>query len=328
MDLNNNSGEMCGSCHSMQPQYLTWAASSHNRVGCAECHADTGIDGNVQMMKDLARYTYREVTNTYFTPIRLFTKVEDERCLRCHNTDRTVSSMGDIYIPHKAHYDRNVRCESCHKSVAHGGIARRGETKLGGIGWTEDRAVTAMVWENTATTMDECMQCHFRRKVTTECKSCHTGLNLPDYHKPADFHFNHGTPSRTILGECNVCHGYAGTKKMEVDETTQVRDYSRQNTFCKSCHSSRPVTHTTSWPGQHGQVSERKGQEGCMVCHDNRSTEGLLPPRFNCGSCHPSTHRKGFKQSHYPALAESTRPEYSCYNCHPQNRCISCHGTN
>ncbi|MDW7651237.1 MAG: hypothetical protein SCM57_07885, partial [Bacillota bacterium] len=96
IDLDQNSGEMCGSCHSMQPQYLTWQVSSHQNVGCAECHADTGISGNFQLIKDLGRYTFREVSNTYMTPIRMFIKIEDERCLRCHNTDRQVSSMGDI----------------------------------------------------------------------------------------------------------------------------------------------------------------------------------------------------------------------------------------
>ena len=279
------------------------------------------------MMKDLARYTYREVTDTYFTPIRLFTKVEDERCLRCHNTDRNVSSMGDILIPHQLHYDKKIRCEACHNSVAHGGIARRGQTLLSGLGWSESRAADEMVWENTATTMDECMQCHFRRRVTTECKACHTGLNLPDYHQSVDFAFNHGVPARDLLDSCNVCHGYAGTRKMDVKVTTTVRNYSRENTFCVSCHSRRPMDHDHQWSRQHGVVVKRNGEDGCYVCHDNRDTGDQIT-KMSCGICHPSTHKPGFKDKHWPDLTASSRPNHTCYTCHSAARCTSCHGTN
>jgi nitrate/TMAO reductase-like tetraheme cytochrome c subunit len=327
MDLEQNSGAMCGSCHSMKPQHLTWQVSSHSNTGCAECHTDTGLDGNIQLLKDLARYSYREVTGTYIAPIRLFTKVEDERCLRCHNTDRQVSSMGDIFIPHQAHYDSKVRCESCHRSVAHGGIARKGETKLSGLGWNEDRAVIAMAWENTAATMDDCMQCHFRRKVSTDCRTCHTGLNLPEYHQITNFNTKHGFAARTELEDCNICHGYAGTKKLEIRENTTVRDYSRENTFCKACHSIRPTGHTDRWNSQHGRLVGQGGEDGCLICHDNRDIDSLQLGVTNCGSCHPSTHKKGFQMSHWPEIKAATRPNSTCYTCHPANRCTTCHGS-
>ena len=328
MDLDQNSGETCSQCHSMQPQYLTWQASTHKNVGCVECHADTGVEGSIQLAKDLGRYVFREVTGTYVAPIRLFEKVEDDRCIRCHNMDRDVSASGDILIPHQAHLDRNVRCESCHRALAHGGAARRGETRFGGTGWDEQRANVTMAWKNTTAPMDDCMQCHFRRRVTTECKACHTGLNLPEYHQANDFHFNHGAEVNADLEGCNVCHGYAGTKKMSINERTTVRNYSRENSFCAFCHSKRPQSHTEQFPSEHGRLVRRSGDESCKICHDNREVGGFQVTQVYCGSCHPSPHTPGFKNRHWPDLSAASRPDRSCYMCHPAGNCVGCHGMN
>ncbi|EEG77726.1 NapC/NirT family cytochrome c [Dethiobacter alkaliphilus] len=327
-DIDQNSGAFCTQCHAMQPQKLTWQASSHENTGCAKCHVEEGLDGTIELFQDLARYAYREATNTYMNPIRLFTRVEDDQCLICHNTDREVSSMGDIYIPHQLHYDSRVSCEACHKSVAHGGIARRGETRAGST-WDEERAARAMAWENTAAPMDDCMQCHFRRRASVECAACHTGLNLPGYHQFADFNWNHGAAVRNDLEGCNICHGYAGTRLMEVDENTSIKRYARENTFCVDCHRQTPPSHETRWTVRHGDyATSGSGQEGCMVCHDNRDTGEIRVTRSSCGQCHPSPHTPGFQNKHYPDLTASSRPTQSCYMCHSANNCTSCHREN
>ncbi|MCW3491326.1 NapC/NirT family cytochrome c [Dethiobacter alkaliphilus] len=325
MDIDQNSGTLCTQCHAMRPQMLTWEHSTHTNVGCAKCHVEPGLDGTIQLFQDLARYVYREVADTYVTPIRLFTKVDDDRCVACHDMDREVTASGDIYIPHQVHRDSRVMCESCHSSVAHGGAARRGETSVAAI-WNEERAERTMVWENTTAPMDDCMQCHFRRRVTTECKACHTGLNLPTYHQVADFNTNHGAATRDDLEGCNVCHGYAGTRKMEVDNNTSIRTYSRENTFCADCHSTLPPSHENNWNRRHGIFAEGGQEEGCQICHDNRDAGDLQITQTLCGMCHPSPHNPNFKNRHFPDLTASSRPEPSCYMCHPADRCVGCHG--
>ncbi|MDW7651236.1 MAG: cytochrome c3 family protein, partial [Bacillota bacterium] len=230
----------------------------------------------------------------------------------------------------QVHYDRKVKCEACHNSVAHGGIARRGETGEDDTNWNRERAVTAMVWENTATTMDDCMQCHFRRKASTDCKACHTGLNLPEYHQVAEFTFSHGTPAREKLEECNVCHGYAERKKMEVRSDHTVTNYSRENTFCRDCHSLRPERHTERWKFDHAARTKLNGKEGCLVCHDDRpkNTLELSITPTQCGTCHRGgTHRKNWRAAHpnFPIMiTEQTRFSMDCMQCHT-NKCLQCH---
>jgi hypothetical protein len=328
MDFGQNSGETCGACHSMQPQFLTWQVSSHSQAGCVDCHADPGLAGSLQIAKDMMRFVFKEVTNDYITPIRMFAKVDDERCLSCHTVDRRVTSVSDIIIPHELHYDRKVSCVACHSSVVHGGIASRGET-VDLSDWDTSRAVTAMAWENTAMPMSDCMSCHALRKVTNDCSACHSGLDLPQYHLTADFGINHGTAAGEQLRDCNDCHGFSGRSVMEVAAQTTLRSYSRENQFCVGCHSTRPVTHTVRWPSQHGTSATRDGEDGCLICHDVGVTDSsghLSFTNSNCGGCHPSPHRAGWAINHRLQLPASPRIDASCYRCHNESRCTSCHG--
>ena len=328
LDVNQHSGMVCGSCHSMKPQQLTWQVSSHSQAGCIDCHAQSGLKGSVQLAMDLVRFTIKEVSGDFEEPIRLLPNLSEERCLKCHLTSRYVTSATDIIIPHDIHAERSIDCATCHSAVVHGGIARRGET-VERTGWNESMAVSALAWENTVKPMEECMGCHQLLAVTNDCNACHAKLELPTYHQQTSFISSHGEAAAADLQGCNTCHGFSGNKMLQVSEETTVRSYSRENNFCSDCHSMTPNSHTAKWQRQHGGGAKKSGEDGCLICHDTGKTDtvgnlALIGP--SCGNCHPSPHRDGFKSRHYPPLGNSSGPTQSCFTCHPANRCISCHG--
>jgi hypothetical protein len=329
MDIEYHSPQLCSSCHTMGPEYYTWKASSHNKLGCVDCHRGEGIQGQVEMLGGLAQMAESTVFNTYVTPIRLFRSIDDENCFKCHSFNRQASVSGDLIIPHEDHTASNVRCVSCHSGVAHGDIARRRITqKIGYDQWDKDQGLQEMARELTQPGMDACMSCHYRRKVTTDCSACHTDMYGPESHDLADFGINHGDWAREDLSDCNFCHGYVGPKKMDVLENTDIVEYSRYNSFCLNCHTSLPESHEKdSFFSVHGSriVSGQKDQEGCLVCHDNNMRDIPQVTNTSCASCHPSSHGKNWRRGHYPAVGAGEKISQECLSCHSTTTCLSCH---
>lgn len=329
MDVTQNSGEFCSKCHSMRPQYYTWKASSHSNMGCIDCHTVEGIRGAYGFAKDLARWTYSEVTKSYILPIRLFRGVDDKVCFSCHSYNRQASIPGNLIIPHEAHTDKRVRCVSCHSAVAHGDIAKRAITrKIDMKKWDEDLGLQEMAKSLVHTNKAECMACHYRRKVSTECEACHGEITLPEYHKPATFNANHGPDARKQLSDCNYCHGWTGPKKMAVDEKTSLVEYSRNNRFCISCHRVRPESHSGDMFKQtHGRsvISGQRDSGGCLVCHDNNLADLPQATAVSCGTCHPSRHGKAWRARHFPPLNAGEPLSGLCMMCHSAETCLFCH---
>lgn len=329
MDVSQNSPEFCAKCHTMKPQYYTWKASSHSQMGCIDCHTVEGAVGAYRFAKDLARWTYSEVTESYILPIRLFRGVEDEVCFRCHSFNRQATVPGSLIIPHEAHTDKRVRCVSCHSAVAHGDIARRGVTRrIASDQWDKDQGLQQMARSLVQTNKADCMSCHYRRKVTTDCIACHGEMLLPDYHNAADFTWNHGDEAKEMLADCNFCHGWTGPRKMVADEKTNLVEYSRSNRFCISCHRVRPQSHGEALFNEtHGRsISEgRRDSEGCLVCHDNNAAELPQASTVTCVACHPSKHGRDWRERHSPPLAPGERLSNLCFMCHYAEGCLSCH---
>lgn len=329
MDVTQNSGEMCSKCHSMRPQYYTWKASSHSNMGCIDCHTVEGVRGAYDFAKDLARWTYSEVTKSYVLPIRLFRGVDDEVCFRCHSFKREASVPGNLIIPHEAHTDKRVRCVSCHSAVAHGDIAKRAITRKIDIKqWDEDLGLQQMAKSLVHTNKADCMSCHYRRKVTTDCIACHGEILLPEYHKPSTFVKQHGREAREQLADCNFCHGWTGPKKMVVDDKTKLVDYSRNNRFCISCHRVRPESHGgEQFKETHGLPINAGLREavGCLVCHDNNLKDLPKATETTCSSCHPAKHKNNWRQGHMPLVAPGEKIQPTCFFCHSETSCLSCH---
>lgn len=329
-DITQNSPEFCAKCHTMKPEYYTWEASSHSSLGCTGCHLGEGVKGAYDLSLDLVRMTYAEITKSYITPIRLFRGIDDETCFRCHTFNRQFSVSGDLIIPHEQHSDRRVRCVSCHSAVAHGDIARRAITrKVSYTDWDKDQGLQEMARELVQPSMDDCMSCHYRRKVSTDCSVCHTDMTGPDHHQLADFSVNHGDFARAELVDCNFCHGYSGAKKMQVKENTTVTEYSRSNRFCLSCHRARPATHSGDrFKNTHGNsiLTGRKDKGDCLVCHDNNLAEDIpKATEVTCSSCHPAKHGRNWRGGHLPRLMPGEGISGKCFMCHSVDTCLSCH---
>ncbi|MBS4022158.1 MAG: NapC/NirT family cytochrome c [Dethiobacter sp.] len=329
LDVKQNSPGFCSSCHTMKPEYYTWRSSSHSKLDCLECHQAEGVKGVLSLSSDLVRMTYAEITKSYIRPIRLFRSIDDQVCFRCHSYNRKASPKGDLIIPHEAHSDRSVRCISCHSAVAHGDIARRAITRsIDYSAWDMDEGVQQMAGELARPSMENCMSCHYRRRVATSCETCHTGMSGPDNHLLADFGVNHGTFARDGLQDCNSCHGYSGEKKLQFTEKTSLAQYTRENRFCLSCHRTRPPSHENSiFRKTHGlglQYEDRE-KDGCLVCHDNNRSELPRVTEVSCAQCHPSKHGTNWRSGHLPALALQDGISNTCFRCHSSDTCLGCH---
>ena len=329
MDIEQNSPQFCSSCHTMRPELYTWEASTHSNVGCIECHRDPGVGGQVQMLVDLARMAESTVFKSYVTPIRKFRSIDDERCFQCHSYNRQASASGDLIIPHEDHTSSKVRCASCHSGVAHGDIAKRKITaKVDYKQWDTDKGLQEMARELSQPSMDTCMSCHYRRKITTDCAACHTDMFGPDNHRFDDFDVAHGQFAREELQDCNFCHGYVGAKKMAVKEDADIVEYSRNNAFCLSCHRTEPDSHQTrAFSEGHGRLITSGGKEksSCLVCHDNNVQDLPQATNTSCATCHPSSHGKNWRGRHSPALEPGVKLNGSCFSCHSETTCLSCH---
>lgn len=329
-DLSQNSPQFCSQCHTMKPQYYTWQASSHSRMDCTDCHRAEGIRGAYQFAKDLARWTYAEVTDSYILPIRLFRGIDDETCFRCHGFNRETSASGDVIIPHTQHTDKRVRCVSCHSAIAHGDIARRAVTrKIPSEAWDKDTGLQEMARELVDPDKEACIACHYRRRVSNECATCHADIKEPENHRLPDFATNHGPFAREALPDCNFCHGFVGAKRLPITDKTTVMEYSRQNNFCLSCHRQRPASHTPDFRDTHrrGIDAGLETREDCLVCHDSNPDDALpKATTVSCSSCHPSRKRNPLWRSfHWPPLAPGEGLSPSCMACHSAEQCLSCH---
>lgn len=351
----------CASCHMMKPEYFTQQASSHAKLSCVACHIPPTTTGLKDGVTAIAKNIYRMATKTYLSPIKLANPVSDAACERCHQlNDRTVNKTLDVAIPHGIHKSSSIRCAQCHNGIAHGYIDDKKVTyETDYPKW--DASLAESFMSNTKAlrpTMDSCMRCHQLRKITLGCKSCHPSGKLPISHKVANFvNVVHGQNAKRDLKICDYCHGSSSTEAVNIfkpEETYKqylgasepikmeehVTEYSRQNTFCRNCHSKLPQSHKTGeFIETHGAVA-KKDQELCMTCHDNQGTTGpggvRLSPKSDkavtetsCSQCHPSVHYNNlqWKKGYHPvALPSPRRIIKSCYTCHSEEVCGGCHG--
>ncbi|HEY2421544.1 MAG TPA: NapC/NirT family cytochrome c [Neobacillus sp.] len=338
-----SSSKFCSSCHEMKPEYYTWKASTHSQVDCVSCHKDPGIK---QIAKVQAEGIIKNIRNENVATaaiIRMTKEIPNSACEKCHSmSTRQVTPSGDLIIPHDKHLDKNIKCTQCHSNVAHGDIADRNMTfKTDYDKWDSKTGVAAMAdLKFTRPTMETCMDCHIARKITTECKACHTSGMVPSSHKKADFKTKaHGVLAKTELNECNSCHKYMSTAPLEgygtvstvdkylnqnVQQDKNSHTYAKENTFCIACHNTRPASHTSTFIGNHGAQASNN-PEKCSTCHDENKTNTASSNTVYCSSCHQMKHQTNWREHHPIAVENVKKPEARCYTCHVEKTCTSCH---
>jgi nitrate/TMAO reductase-like tetraheme cytochrome c subunit len=343
-----SSSTFCSSCHEMKPEYYTWKASSHSEVDCVSCHTESGIKQTAKDKADLIVKAVKKNYNESAAPIRMPKNIPDSACEKCHNVlQREFTVSGDIIIPHDKHKDKEIECIQCHNGVAHGEIADRKMTyQTDYEKWDSKTGALAMSdLKFTSPDMDTCIDCHKARKITTECSACHSTGMVPKSHEKADFKTaTHGKQAAEDLEKCHLCHKDMSTEELqgydEVSvvtsflnednpETTQKNhfDYARDNTFCQDCHNKRPASHDSNFFGKHGTVAN-KSQESCNACHDVKKSSTPGENQVNCSSCHPSKHsqKQNWKVKNHPISLDGVkRPTETCYTCHAEKSCSTCH---
>jgi cytochrome c nitrite reductase small subunit len=123
--------EFCATCHQIKPFVDSWQQMSHKDVSCISCHADPGAVGYLKRKLEGAGELYKQATGN-FDPNNLHPKVNPESCAACHNgsgknpkakdvvnkgAEETTTNLNFI---HKRHYEQELSCIDCHKTVAHG----------------------------------------------------------------------------------------------------------------------------------------------------------------------------------------------------------------
>jgi nitrate/TMAO reductase-like tetraheme cytochrome c subunit len=341
-----SSSEFCSSCHEMKPEFYTWKASTHSEVDCVNCHIGSGAEEYTNAKANGLLQVYKKTTQTYTAPIQMPKEIPDEACEKCHNMIlREVTPSGDLIIPHDKHMEKDVECIQCHSGVAHGKIAERKVTFKSDYDKWDTSLGKSMMSEKkfTSPKMEECMDCHKARNVTTECSACHTSSMYPKSHTKEDFKLNsHGLLAKDDVQECNDCHKYMSTKEITLfndqpaytqylrdqkiqNKQVSSKDYAKENTFCKDCHTQRPKSHEKGFVKKHGTAAN-KNEEACLTCHDLQKNGQNEISNITCNSCHPSSHEnKDWRKTHPIKVAEGVKVSETCYLCHNEQKCQSCH---
>ncbi|AGK55688.1 NapC/NirT family cytochrome c [Bacillus sp. 1NLA3E] len=342
----SSSSKFCSSCHEMKPEYYTWKASTHSEVDCVNCHISPGAKNYSKAKANGLLQVFKKETNTYTAPIQMPKDIPNSACEKCHDMKtRQTTPSGDLIIPHDKHIDKDIACIQCHSGVAHGKISERKVTfKTDYEKWDTSLGQSMMSdIKFTSPKMEKCMDCHEARDVSTACKTCHTTGMVPKSHKKATFKTEtHGQSARKDVEKCHSCHQYMSDQEIKdmkeipasqqflsngtvQEKSITAQLYAKENTFCKKCHSIRPPSHIKGFISMHGPLA-KKDKEKCLTCHDYQNTGQKYISKINCSSCHPASHEGNtWRLTHPIELPVNQKVNQTCYTCHFQKNCSSCH---
>jgi hypothetical protein len=166
-------------------RYTPWTTSTHAEVGCEACHVRPRLLDRTLYAARMTGEFYASLVSRTRVP-DVFPVPTDEACLLCHSDLRTVSPLGDLRIPHRAHVSvLKMHCVQCHEFVVHEKSPEGKHTP----------------------TMTGCLKCHDGDKAKNACSACHTAKSAPASHKSADWLVVHGRAS--VGADCVSCHKWA-----------------------------------------------------------------------------------------------------------------------
>lgn len=265
----------CVSCHEMGPYYDSWALSSHQGVGCAECHIPKTRVAFVKTKAFAFREIYVHLARQTKAPLTVTRDIPNRTCTSCHDSLPPV----DLPTSTFAHATHTQRCITCHKRLIH-------------------RSVTPPAYVDP-TTMDACFSCHDGSAADKTCAFCHSaphdemGKPCDACHSLTDWSpngFKHPLPLTFAhaKAKCNDCHpkttvaGTGGFKLGKAPEGCQDchKDPHGGLTDCAKCHTPKgwqPSTFSHPPAGPHiGSGGEHS--LACRECH---------PKGFASAGCTP-----------------------------------------
>ncbi len=262
-----------------------------NEMDCMTCHeqAETSTKGTESLIPSME------------TCGNCHDVEAEDNCGMCHSdvqNPRPIPPVSNYYLlfSHEKHVTAGYTCNDCHAGVK--------------------EKTSATPFE--LPTMQNCIDCHTAKKVSTECATCHTPEQRlkPVNHGP-DFLHTHGELAKTqatvvtTSANCQLCHN-----------TTQ---------FCQKCHEGDNLdrtSHPLNYEYTHSLDAMGKEHQ-CSVCHTERSF---------CIDCHrdnqilPYNHTRGWT-NRIPGDGGLHRIEAqndlgTCMACHEQDAqqvCQPCH---
>lgn len=310
----------CGSCHVMEPYYLSWKESGgHSNVACVECHIPPGITAELHKKYEALSMVARYFTATYGT--NPWAEVEDSACLECHERRLLVggAQFGDVYFDHGPHLTelrrgKRLRCTSCHSQMVQGSHIKVTETTCtlchfrgqeAGTGTAECtlcHSVPSTVIQTATGAFDhsqvarlgmECRSCHAAPDPNqggvpeVRCLTCHNDPErLGEFHNTDLLHRTHVSDHKV---ECTNCH-------LEIQHVAETAD-GEEPGDCSACHRSGHSAQQQLYAGIGGRGLEAQPDvmfaagvrcEGCHLDHDARHAGA---GEVACMSCHGAGYR-------------------------------------
>lgn len=117
MSYLTNNPAACVNCHSMNPQYEAWQASSHRSVAvCNDCHAHGNfLEKYSQKAVNGFLHSFAFTTGWHPEPIRIKNfnlEIAKRACLTCHGPLVETSRFDHLSFGDKD-------CLKCHREVGH-----------------------------------------------------------------------------------------------------------------------------------------------------------------------------------------------------------------
>jgi len=290
-----------------------YAASTHGRVACAQCHSEVRASLKRPCEPIVSKVDcaacHAAVVDVYKTSIHgtLHAKGDPDApgCLDCHDKHATKSKR----MPSSPTFARNVPdlCGRCHRAGER--AARRIEDGKGPDivkSYSESIHGQGLLGAGLVVTAT-CADCHTphgelppadprstvnRNNLIETCSRCHQGIG--DVFKASI----HGTSNIKAKGKLPVCEDCHTSHQIS---RTDVADFRmKMMGQCGNCHQKEADTFFETY---HGKVS-RLGNARAAKCYDCHGTHDIRPPSDpashlsrahvveTCGKCHPGSHRR------------------------------------
>ncbi len=278
--------EACLSCHIMKPYYDNWKGSSHNKVGCIDCHPYRPST----ILLSSARY----LSGTYRLPLK--SSVEDKECILCHRPESTkIVNFRGTPFNHLEHIQKekrgkNLHCTSCHYSLVQS---------------TNHMDVDVGV----------CTLCHFYTtppQYNQNCIVCH-GQNRKEV-KIGEVNFSHES-FLTTGARCIECHSQTVTGVGEIPEER-----------CMECHmepkgEGRDATRLHEIHISKGYINcfrcHTRMEHGKETIHFSRAID------LACTECHSASHSSS--RDMYMGIGGQTVKDTPSPMYVSRVRCTGCH---
>jgi predicted CXXCH cytochrome family protein len=305
-------GERDGKSVSLYVDEAAYAASTHAKTACAQCHSEVAPSlvrpcETVKSKVDCS-VCHAAQAEQYKGSIHGTLSAQGDHdapvCVDCHSPHATLSKKW----PTSPTYARNVPelCARCHRA------GERAATRIGGDAGTivanyadsiHGQALTQSGLVVTAT----CVNCHTshgelppadprssvnRANLPETCGQCHRGV-LEAFVK--SIHATGKPKGGNPLPVCEDCHS---SHQIHRKDSPGFRLQMMQQ--CGRCHTEQAATFFETF---HGKVS-RLGTEGAAKCSDCHGSHGILPVAdpastlsrahvvATCGQCHPGSNRR------------------------------------